>query len=137
MRIFTLLTLALLAGTPAWAETIQLKATLNTASEVPQKTGSGHGMASATFDTASSKLTYTITYSDLSGPVTMAHFHGPASATEKADVALKIEGNLASPIKGEAKLSADQAEALTHGRWYINLHTAANPGGEVRGQVIR
>ena len=137
MRAIILLALALFATAPAWAEMLHFKARLDTASEVPQKTGPGHGTVDATLDTATSRLTYTITYADLSGPLTGAHFHGPAGPTEKADVAIKIGGNLASPIHGEATLTHEQVEALTHGRWYVNLHTAANPGGEVRGQVMK
>ena len=137
MRATTLLALALFAASPAWAEMLHFKAHLDTASEVPQKTGPGHGTVDATLNTATSRLTYTITYADLSGPVTGAHFHGPASSTETAGVAVKITGNLASPIHGEAQLTPPQVDALTHGRWYVNLHTAANPGGEVRGQVMK
>lgn len=137
MRAIPLLVLTLLTASPVWAEMLHFKAHLDTASEVPQKTGPGHGQVDAMFDTATSRLTYTITYADLSGPVTGAHFHGPAGPTETAGVAVKMTGNLASPIKGNAVLTSAQADALTHGHWYVNLHTSANPGGEVRGQVMK
>ena len=48
-----------------------------------------------------------------------------------------INGELASPIKGEATLTDAQAKALTDGDMYFNIHTAANKGGEMRGQVLK
>ncbi len=44
---------------------------------------------------------------------------------------------MTSPVSGQATLTDAQAADLLAGRWYINLHTAANPGGEIRGQVTR
>ena len=62
-------------------------------------------------------------------------FHGPAAAGAYAGVALGFTGSVESPIKGSATLTPAQASDLLAGKWYVNLHTAANPGGEVRGQV--
>ena len=129
--------LALLLAHPAWAETYHFMAPLSTAAEVPVKSGPGTGTVDAILDTVSSKLSYTITYAGLSGPATAAHFHGPASATETAGVAIKINGNLASPIRGEATLTHEQAESLLRGQWYVNIHTANNPSGEIRGQLLK
>jgi hypothetical protein len=136
-RLIPLATLSLLLASPVWAETLHYRAQLTTASEVPAKSGPGTGTADAMFDTASSRLTYTITYAGLSGPATAAHFHGPASATETAGVVIKLNGNLASPIRGEAVLTHEQAEALEKGLWYVNIHTASNPSGEIRGQLVK
>ena len=136
-KIIPLAALTLLLAHPAWAETLHFMAPLSTAAEVPVKSGPGTGTVDATLDTTSSKLTYTITYAGLSGPATAVHFHGPASATETAGVAVKINGNLASPIRGETMLTHEQAEALTKGQWYVNIHTANNPAGEIRGQLLK
>ena len=97
----------------------------------------GTGTVEATYDTAAKKLMWTITYSALSGPATAAHFHGPAAATANAPPVVPISGSLASPIKGEATLTDAQAADLQAGRWYLNIHTAAKPDGELRGQVAK
>ena len=40
-----------------------------------------------------------------------------------------------SPIEGETRISPEQSGQLASGQWYVNVHTAANPGGEIRGQL--
>ena len=87
-------------------------------------------------ESADYKLSWNIKYSDLSGVVTGAHFHGPAAFGVNADVVVPINGDLSSPIKGEAVLTAEQSAQLLEGKWYINLHTATHPDGEIRGQVV-
>lgn len=127
---------ALLAfGALAHAETIKLHAHLLAASEVPPKGGAGAGELDATLDTATNQLVYTVTYSGLSGDATMAHFHGPAPVGVNAGVIVPVKGSVASPIRGEATLTPEQSADLLAGKWYFNVHTAANPGGEIRGQV--
>lgn len=134
--LFVIGTVLILTGSTAFAATTHYSATLSVGAEAPGKTGPGSGSAEGSFDSATSMFTYSITYSGLSGPVTAAHFHGPAAPGANAGVALDMKGDLASPIHGETTLTADQAEGLTKGLWYINLHTAENPKGEVRGQVL-
>lgn len=112
-----------------------LKAQLTGASEVPPVMTAAAGRVDATLALASNVLTWRITYSGLSGPVTGAHFHGPATSAMNAAVVVPINAPLESPITGSATLTAAQAAELTAGKWYVNLHTAANPGGEIRGQV--
>jgi hypothetical protein len=93
------------------------------------------GMIEATLSSSSNVLTWKITFSGLSGPVTAAHFHGPAMAGQNAAVVVPIGAPLVSPISGSTTLTPAQAADLTAGKWYVNLHTAANPSGEARGQV--
>ena len=122
----------------AHAEIVKLHATLKTAWEVPAKEGSGHGKVTATFDTDTNVFTYHIEYSDLSGPATAAHFHGPATETTNAKPQVFIKTTpIASPIDGTATLTPEQAKDLLDEKWYFNVHTAANPGGEIRGQVLK
>jgi hypothetical protein len=122
----------------ARAETIKLKAMLDAATEVPAKTSSGTGTVTATLDTATELFTYHIEFKDLTGPATAAHFHGPAAvgANARPQVPIKMDP-VVSPIDGTATLTADQAKDLLDGKWYFNVHTAANPGGEIRGQVVK
>jgi len=128
---------ALALASSALAENVTYKAALKASTEVPPTTSMGTGTADVTFDTVSKKLTYTITYSGLTGPATAAHFHNPATATENAPATVPLSGALASPIKGEATLTDAQAKDLADGKMYFNIHTAANPGGEIRGQVVK
>ena len=122
----------------ASAATIEFRADLSGKSEVPPTTSSGSGQVTATLDTDTKQLNYTMTYSGLSGPATAAHFHGPAGVGANAGVAVPIDGaNPASPTKGSVTLTDAQISDLEAGNWYANVHTAANKGGEIRGQVTR
>jgi len=120
---------------PAFAD--KMKATLSGAAEVPAVTTAGKGTADIDYDAASKKLSWKVTYTGLSGPATAAHFHGPAGAADKAGVAVAIPNAGTSPVEGSATLTDAQAADLTAGKYYVNIHTAANPGGEIRGQVMK
>lgn len=122
-----------LAG-PAFAE--KMKATLNGASEVPANTSAGKGTADIDYDPASKKLTWKLTYSGLTGPATMAHFHGPAEPGKNAGVAVPITP-ATSGSEGSATLTDAQAADLVAGKYYVNVHTEAHKGGEIRGQVTK
>ena len=128
--------MVLLASGAGHADSLNLGATLSGSAEVPPNTSAGMGQLQAEFDKATNTFSYTLRYSGLSGPVKAAHFHGPAEAGKNAGVALGISNIGESPVQGRAVLTAAQAADLLAGKWYVNLHTAANPGGEVRGQVI-
>ena len=120
---------------PAFAD--KMKATLDGKSEVPANTSSGKGAADLDYDAGAKKLSWKLTYSGLSGPATAAHFHGPAEAGNNAGVAVAIPNATSSPVEGSATLTDAQAADLMAGKYYINIHTAANPGGEIRGQVTK
>ena len=128
---------ALLAFVPAaLAATENYSADLKASSQVPVNDSKGSGALTATYDTASKKLTYMVNYKDLTGPATMAHFHGPADAKTNAPVVVPAK-DAANPIKGEATLTDAQAADLQAGKWYFNVHTEKNKGGEIRGQVMK
>ena len=106
--------------------------------EVPAVTTSATATLTGTYDKESRELTYTINWTGLSGDVTAAHFHGPAAAGETAsplqDITIGTNGMDGS---ASATISASDAlnSALLDGKVYYNLHTAANPDGEIRGHV--
>ena len=135
--LFATLALTAAVAFAGQASAEKFKATLDAKSEVPATTSAGTGTADLDYDAASKKLSWTVTYSGLSGPATAAHFHGPAEAGKNAGVAVAIPNATSSPVKGEATLTEAQAADLLGGRYYINIHTAANPGGEIRGQVMK
>lgn len=126
----------MLAGPAARAEVVKLSGELKGSNEVPPNNSSGSGKAEATYDTDTKTLTYTVTYDGLTGPAMGAHFHGPSEAGKNAGIALPFKSTQ-SPIQGTATLTDAQAADLLAGKWYSNIHTAANPGGELRGQMAK
>ncbi|MGE0288746.1 MAG: CHRD domain-containing protein [Bradyrhizobium sp.] len=120
---------------PVLAE--KLKATLDGKSEVPPNSSKAAGTAELDYDPASRELSWKVTYSGLSGPPVAAHFHGPAKPDKTGSVAVKMDGAGPSPFAGSAMLTDAQAADLLAGRYYINIHTAKHPSGEIRGQVTR
>jgi hypothetical protein len=134
-----ILIVVLLGSGPMWAgsasaEMITFKAQLSAADEVPPNDSTATGEAEATLDTATKTLQWTVTYSGLSGPAIGAHFHGPSEPGKNAGIAIPFPV-ASSPIKGAAVLSDAQVADVMGGKWYANIHTARNPGGEIRGQL--
>src|ERR1700735_4092308 len=129
------LAVGILFAGPAFAE--KFKATLDGKSETPPNTSAGTGTADIDWDAATKKLSWKLTYSGLSGPAPAAHFHGPAEPGKNAGVAVAIPNATSSPVEGSATLTDAQAADLAAGKYYVNVHTAANPGGEIRGQVMK
>ena len=126
----------LAAVAPVSAETLALKADLKGASEVPPNDEKGTGSVTLTLDTATKKLSWNGTISGLTGNPTAAHFHGPAEPGKNAGVLVPI-GNPGPKIEGSAELTDAQMTDLLAGRLYVNIHTAAHPGGELRGQITK
>src|SRR5580658_4983074 len=126
----------MLGLSPAWAETYTLIASLNGANEVPPNTTTGTGSLTATYDTTTKKLAWTVIYSGLTGAALAAHFHGPAAPGTEAPVEVPISVG-PSPLQGSATLTPAQEKDLLDGNVYINIHTQANPKGEIRGQVSK
>lgn len=122
------------------ANVISLDATLDTDQEVPAPDAStpegAGGTAVMMLDTASRLFSWRVEYSDLSGELRSAHFHGPAPAGQTAGVVFAI-GAMGdpSPLVGSRLLAAPEIAQLLNGLWYLNLHTDLNQSGEVRGQI--
>ncbi|HTR84650.1 MAG TPA: CHRD domain-containing protein [Reyranella sp.] len=129
---------ALLAfASTSFAAVIEYGADLKASSEVPANASTGTGQLVASYDTATKKLSYAVIYSGLTGNATMAHFHGPAAAGANAGVVVPVKEMTPNTLRGEATLTDAQAADLAAGKWYFNIHTAANKGGEIRGQVLK
>ncbi len=108
------------------------------AQEVPAVTTSATGSLTGSYDTLSKQLIYSINWTGLSGDVSMAHFHGPALAGEDAspiETLSIVTNGMAGIAKDTITVSATLHSALMAGKVYYNIHTVANPGGEIRGQV--
>lgn len=108
---------------------------LRGANEVPANTSAGSGSVDAVLNKDTNLFRWKANYTGLSGPATMAHFHGPAAIGSNAGVVVPWTNPITSPLEGSATLTPAQAADLIAGRWYANIHTAAHPGGEIRGQM--
>ncbi|MGF6413431.1 CHRD domain-containing protein [Paraburkholderia sp. MM5482-R1] len=130
-----------LAGTLTLAQAapVSFEVPLTGAQQVPPVQTPGSGSAKLTYDPSTRVVTWNISFSGLTSPTTMAHFHGPAPAGKNAGIKvwLSQKGNMevTSPITGQATLSPDDAKMFEAGDMYINVHTKNNPNGEIRGQV--
>jgi len=122
----------------AQAAPISMTVPLTGAQQVPPVQTPGSGTADLTYDPSTRVLTWSITYSGLSGPATMAHIHGPGAAGKNAGVEVwlsKRGSEATSPLTGQATLTPAQAKQLMAGDTYVNVHTQAHPSGEIRGQI--
>jgi hypothetical protein len=117
-----------------------LTSNLSGSAEVPpvNTTATGFGFVAVQGDT----IHFSFSYQGLTGPATAAHFHGPAGPTENAPPVINLQEfalggfGASGTITGSTTVNADQKAALLGGMAYINIHTAAHPGGEIRGQVV-
>lgn len=116
-----------------WPETFA--ATLAGAQEVPPVASSATGQAEVDFRPALGVVRWRVSHAGLSGPVTGAHIHGPAGPGQNAPVVIPFGNLQANPITGEARITPEQLGQLNSGQWYVNLHTARHPDGEIRGQL--
>ncbi|MEK7239295.1 MAG: CHRD domain-containing protein [Gemmatimonadota bacterium] len=136
---------------------LTFKAVMNGAGEVPANSTTGTGTFTATLDTATNLFTYDIVFSGLGSNVNNGHIHGPAAATATAGTTINFNtwpgaqfsfGLRAGTGHGVAILSASNPitatisgdslkKLLFAGLTYANIHTTGNPGGEIRGQILK
>ena len=112
--------------------------TLSSKNTVPQITAEGSGSALLSLNRETGALTGSITLSGLTGAVTAAHIHHAiAGSTGGIVVALSEDGSNANQynVPSNTTLSSSEQSALLNSEYYINVHTAANASGEVRGQI--
>ncbi|QEG20690.1 CHRD domain-containing protein [Mariniblastus fucicola] len=121
---------------------------LQTGNEVGGASGSGFGDAiGLVLDTSTNELTVNVAwgsgngFGDLTGDATAAHLHGPADINSNGGVLINFSSILDNSatdggINGVVTLSSVQADILLDGETYINVHTADNAGGELRGNLF-
>jgi hypothetical protein len=110
--------------------------TLNGAQEgLPTVTGTGS--ATVTLDTTSGACTVTGTFTGLTGAASAAHIHGPALPGQTAAVlhALTVTAATSGTLSGNVTLTPGEVTDMLTGMTYLNIHTAANSAGEIRGNI--
>jgi hypothetical protein len=120
---------------PSQSNLLAFTTQLRGANEVPPVASNASGQVDAVLNKDTNLLRWKLSYSDLSGPATAGHFHGPAPVGSNAAVVLPFTGPITSPMSGQATLTPAQVADLMAGKWYANIHTAKFPGGEIRGQM--
>jgi hypothetical protein len=120
--------------------TQQVSGTLSGSNEVPAVSASGSGTFTGTYTPSTKSLNYTVTYAGLTGAPTGAHLHfGDAKHTTASPTVpfptASLPTTTSGTFGGTVTLTAQQADSLTAGRIYANIHTATNTGGELRANV--
>jgi hypothetical protein len=114
-------------------------AALTARAEIPKPKGVKLG-AAGTFSVtvkegdSSSTASYKLTFRNLTGKAVAAHIHR-GKPGKAGPVLLSLCGPCPSGKRGTASISKAVVNAVKSGAAYVNLHTAKNPGGEIRGQI--
>jgi len=119
------------------SNTAHFHATLSGSQEVPPKSSSGRGEADVEVNTSTNTVSWKVSYSGLSGPATAGHIHGPAAAGANAGVMIPFPTVASSTFEGKAQATPAQIAAIESGQTYVNIHTKQDPGGEIRGQLMK
>lgn len=123
-----------LAATVGRAETVTLAAHLLGGSALPANASDAFADAEFGYDNQTRRLDYYVNYDGIAP--TMVDLHGPAGSGDSAKSVLSFPLS-GSPLSGKLTLSTDQAEMLLSGQLYLDIHSAAYPEGEIRGQVVK
>ncbi len=112
----------------------KLTAKLDSRHETPAPRGAAHAAGTFTATLTGRSLTWRLIFSKLTGKALAAHVHlgKPGVA---GPVAVPLCGPCVSGAHGKTTVTAKVRAALLAGGAYVNVHTAKNPAGEIRGQV--
>lgn len=119
----------------ASAEVLMFDIAMSGLEEVPPNASPGFGMASITADTDTREVSIMVTWGGLIGSPSACHLHGLAPAGSNAGVLFGLTF-MGDHFMGSGTLSEANFAGFMQGLTYVNLHTNAFPGGEIRGQVI-
>lgn len=128
-----------LAGAMAAAGSAQAapQIPLNTGQEVPDPTSRGaHG--SFSYEIEGDTLCYSLSVSGLSSPALAAHIHvGPRNVAGPVVVPLGVEADTSFDVSACTTADPETLAAIEASPkdYYVNVHTATNPPGEIRGQL--
>ncbi|HEV7860421.1 MAG TPA: TIGR03118 family protein, partial [Pyrinomonadaceae bacterium] len=115
-------------------------ATLNGAQETPPNATTGRGTGIVILDPSGTSAKVSLYFTGLTGPATASHIHGPAAPGTAAPVLFPFPTTPAATSGSvnnvSITLTPTQLQQLKDGLFYFNVHTAANPGGEIRGQIL-
>jgi len=122
----------------AGAEMLMVMVDLSGDQEVPPVPTPGSGLAMVHIDTVTGFVDISGTYTGMLAPVTAAHLHGlaPAGVNGPVLIGFTVTGGTSGSFSGSGFLSAANLAGMLQNLTYINVHTSAFPGGEIRGQVI-
>ncbi len=106
--------------------------------QTPSVDSTGSGLGHVMYDTDTNVIDWSISFQNLVSPVSMAHFHGPASVGQNASIILGVATTAvtAGLLEGSGAFPESREQALLDGLVYFNIHTNTYPGGEIRGQVV-
>ncbi len=119
---------------------VLMQASLGGTQEVPPVAGSGRALGE--FALVGNQLNFNVAYQELSGAATAAHIHGPAPIGSNAPVLISLVPfnggafGTNGTLSGVVTLTPDDLGEIIGGSTYVNIHTAKNPGGEIRGQLL-
>jgi hypothetical protein len=120
----------------AHAAVISIDVTAVGAQENPPVSGEGYAIGHFTFDDSTRVLTYAVTVNGLSsGLVTASHIHRGATGVN-GPIVYPLSTVGFTQVAGSITLTPDDVADLMAGRFYLNVHSVANPGGFARGQII-
>jgi CHRD domain len=114
--------------------TVKYMAMLSGASEVPASGSTATGMLDAVYTPSTKTLAYTFTFSGTTP--TAAHIH-KAAAGVNGGVAFDFGSTISNGMKGTFTLTAEQETDLMASMFYVNVHSAKTPSGEIRGQLVK
>ena len=136
-KLFAVL-VPLVLSASAHAIVIPWSASLDGAQEVPSNPSPATGSGFGTYDTVTNLLNWDITWDGLVAPAFAAHFHlAPPGVNGGVIVGIPgVAGLTSGNVVAMAALTdGAQEDGFLAGNFYINIHTAPFPGGEIRGQV--